>query len=131
MYAGATLARVGLDFRAALPPMFESRILALFTQVPAPHAGTLATSRGPLGGRPAEGCTVIISASCQRAAVCNCAEVEVSLQHAWTDVCTPAACSGTQGHRSQAARLQPLGVSWQPDHYCKLAAESSLQINKT
>lgn len=33
MYAGATLARVGLDFRAALPPMFESRILALFTQV--------------------------------------------------------------------------------------------------
>ena len=41
MYAGATLARVGLDFRAALPPMFESRILALFTQVPAPAVGTL------------------------------------------------------------------------------------------
>jgi hypothetical protein len=40
MYAGATLARVGLDFRAALLPMFESRILALFTQVPPPAADT-------------------------------------------------------------------------------------------
>ncbi len=33
MYAGGALGRVGLDFRAALPPLFESRILALFTQV--------------------------------------------------------------------------------------------------
>lgn len=33
MYAGAALGRVGLDFRPALPPLFESRILALFTQV--------------------------------------------------------------------------------------------------
>ncbi len=33
MYAGGALARVGLDFRAALPPLFEGRILQLFTQV--------------------------------------------------------------------------------------------------
>ena len=32
MYAGGALGRVGLDFRAALPPLFESCILGLFTQ---------------------------------------------------------------------------------------------------
>lgn len=33
MYAGSALSRVGLDFRALLPPLFEGRILQLFTQV--------------------------------------------------------------------------------------------------
>ena len=33
MYTGGALGRVGLDFRPALPPLFESRILSLFTKV--------------------------------------------------------------------------------------------------
>jgi len=45
MYCGMSLGRVGLDFRALLPPIFEACIVNLFTssvQVPPPlpHAGT-------------------------------------------------------------------------------------------
>ena len=33
MYCGASLARVGLDFRSLLPPIFEACILQLFSKV--------------------------------------------------------------------------------------------------
>ena len=33
MYCGMSLARVGLDFRGLLPPVFEACILAMFSKV--------------------------------------------------------------------------------------------------
>ena len=33
MYCGMSLARVGLDFRSLLPPLFEACILSVFSQV--------------------------------------------------------------------------------------------------
>lgn len=44
MYAGAALSRVGLDFRAALPPLFESRILEMFTRTVASAVETAAAT---------------------------------------------------------------------------------------
>lgn len=44
MYAGAALSRVGLDFRAALPPLFESRVLLMFTRTVANAVETFAAS---------------------------------------------------------------------------------------
>lgn len=38
MYCGMSLARVGLDIRGLLPPMFEACVLGLFSKVGTPNA---------------------------------------------------------------------------------------------
>ena len=38
MYCGMSLARVGLDIRGLLPPIFEACVLGLFSKVGTPNA---------------------------------------------------------------------------------------------
>lgn len=59
MYCGMSLARVGLDFRSLLPPIFEACILSLFSQV-RPTAST----PGPLPLSPSPPLLAAHSPSC-------------------------------------------------------------------